>query len=106
MTLVEITNIAINKAKQSCCRYRISAIGLNKKGEIIGAAYNKPRFDRLHGGLHAEANLIRRHGKQISSIIICRVGNSGSLLPIKPCDKCKELAYKLNIKIVSISDVL
>lgn len=99
MTLL---NIAQSKAKQSSCRYKIAAIGINKKGEVIGSAINKPRFDRRFGGLHAEVNLIRQYQRKLKTIVICRVGNSGNLLPIDPCENCLELAEKLGIKIISI----
>lgn len=99
-----ITEFAIKRASKSMCRYRISAIGLNKKGEVIGSAFNKPRFDKLHGGLHAEVNLIRRYQSQLKTIIICRVNAKGKVLPIHPCVKCKELADKLKIEIKSISE--
>jgi tRNA(Arg) A34 adenosine deaminase TadA len=97
-----IMDMAIRKAKQSKCRYKISAIGLNYKGEVVGSAVNKPRFDRQHGGLHAETNLIRRYGSRLKTIIICRVGDAGDLLAIDPCKNCQKVADKMGIKIVSI----
>jgi cytidine deaminase len=96
---------AINKAKQSLCRYRISALGMNHKGEIIGSAINKPRFDHKGGGLHAESNLISKYGNKLKTIIICRVGLSGNILPIHPCINCYSLANKLGIKIKTISEI-
>ena len=53
-------------------------------------------------GLHAEMALMKKYGARIKTIIICRVGNSGNLLPIDPCSACAELAGKLGITIVSI----
>jgi cytidine deaminase len=99
MTLLDM---AMSKAKQSTCRYKIAAIGINKKGEVIGSSINKPRFDRLYGGLHAEVSLIRQYKRKLKTIVICRVGNSGRLLPIDPCIKCRKLAEKFDIKIASI----
>ena len=45
---------------------------------------------------------MKKYGARIKTIIICRVGNSGNLLPIDPCSACAELAGKLGITIVSI----
>ena len=61
MNSKEIKHIAITKAKQSFCRYKISAIGLDKHGTILGTSTNRPRIDRKFGGLHAEIVLIRRY---------------------------------------------
>ena len=97
-----IEEIAIKKAAQSNCRYRISAIGISKEGKIVGSSTNRQRFCKLHGGLHAERLLIAKYSKQLKTIIICRIGNSGNILPIKPCIKCQELANKFGIKIISI----
>ena len=99
-----IAEFAIKRASKSMCRYKIAAIGVNKKGEVIGSAFNKPRFDKLHGGLHAEVSLIRRYQKQLKTIIICRVNRNGKILPIHPCTSCRELADKLKIEIRSITE--
>ena len=101
MTLKHL-EILQQKACQSVCRYKISALGINKKGEVVGVSSNKPRFNRHHGGLHAEAELIRKYGSKIKTIIICRVNQNGGLLPIKPCVACDKLSKKMGIKIVSI----
>jgi len=96
-----IIDKAIRRASKSICRYKVSAIGLNKKGEIIGSSVNTIRFNRLNGGIHAEASLIGRYGSQLKTIIICRVNKTGGVLPIEPCDNCQKLANKFGIKIVS-----
>ena len=100
-TNISLINKAKNKASQSLCRYKVSAIGLNRKGDIVVTAINKPRFYSHHGGQHAEMEIIRKK-KGVTSIIICRVNKSGDLLPIHPCNKCKEMAERLNIKIHSL----
>lgn len=93
---------AINKAKQSMCRYKVSAIGLNRKGDVICSAMNKAFIASRGGGLHAEAILMRRYGRKIRTIVICRINNYGELLPIDPCDNCQKMADKLGITITSI----
>lgn len=95
---------AIRKAKKSSCRYKIAAIGLDKKNNLLGVSYNIVRFHRKGGGIHAEQNLIIRYGKRLKTIIICRIGQNNSLLPISACDKCKEMADKLGIRIVTIDE--
>jgi len=100
----EVINRAIKKANKSICKFKISAIGFNNKGEVIGSYTNKPRFSRYGGGIHAEAALIKRYGKKLKTILICRVNGNSGLLPISPCDNCQKLAKKFNIKIVSVED--
>lgn len=90
------------KAAKTTCRFKISAAALNHKDEVIGIVNNSHRFVKYGGGLHAERKLMDRYGKNIKTIIILRIGNSGNLLPIEPCKVCKEIADKLNIKIISI----
>jgi len=97
-----IIDKAIRRASKSICRYKVSAIGLNKKGEIIGSSVNTVRFNKLNGGIHAEASLIGRYGSQLKTIIICRVNKTGGILPIEPCDNCQKLANKFGIKIISV----
>ena len=94
----EIKSIVINKAKQSFCRYKISAIGFDNKGRMIGMSTNKPRINRKGGGFHAEINLIRRYKENLKSIFICRINSKGELLPISACKNCQEVMSKLNIR--------
>jgi cytidine deaminase len=99
-----IINRAIKKANQSVCKFKVSAIGFNNKGEMIGSITNAPRFSRYGGGLHAEALLIKRYGKKLKTILICRVNSNGKLLPIDPCLNCQKLAIKFGIKIMSVKE--
>lgn len=92
-------------ASRSKCRFRIAAVAFNKRGDLLGFACNQPRFIRKGGGIHAEEALMRDLCG-IKTIIICRVGASGNLLPIVPCDKCKKLAKKKGIRIYSILEML
>ena len=90
------------KATQSQCRYRVSAVALNKKGELIAFATNRPRFSKFRGSIHAEMALMARYGTEIHTIIITRVGRSGKVQPIHPCSKCDEVAKSLGIKIRTV----
>jgi hypothetical protein len=44
-------------------------------------------------------------GKNLKSILICRVNPNGKILPLHPCKKCKEIADDLGIKIFSAFEV-
>jgi deoxycytidylate deaminase len=94
--------IAIRKARSSKCTYRVSAIGLDKKGNILGVTRNGFRISRKGGGIHAEMALIARYGENIETILICRTNDRGDMLPIDPCVNCQKVAEKHGIKIVSL----
>lgn len=102
MTNVEITSLAVKKAKQSTCTYRVSALGINKKGEVVYTSFNKSRFMSKGGGIHAEMDVMLKGGPGVKTIIICRVGRSGDILPIEPCASCRRKAEELGIRIVSV----
>jgi cytidine deaminase len=104
-SLEYVKNLAITKAKQSCCRYKVSAIGLDRLGNVTGSACNQKRFPNKGGSLHAEMALLRKHGKRVKSIIICRVNKHGKLKNIKPCDKCQLVLDTLKIKVYSIEEI-
>lgn len=95
--------IAKEKAKQSSCSYRISALGFNKNGDCVAKTFNRHRFNRKGGSDHAEMQIMRQARKKgIVHILICRVGKSGNLLPIEPCDFCRTKAEELGITISSV----
>ena len=98
MKTTEIKSIAITKAKQSFCRYKISAIGLDKRGNVIGTATNRPRMAKQGGGIHAEIALIRRYKENLKSIFICRVNAKGELMPIDACKNCQKVMENLGIR--------
>jgi hypothetical protein len=99
----------VNKAEQTTTCYRISAIAFNKKGEILGSATNGFKMDgRPAGrgsGIHAERKLMSRYRSNIKTIVICRIGLGGDILPIDPCITCKKVADKMGIKIISIKEM-
>ena len=100
-----IIDLAIKKAKQSDCRYKVSAIGFNKNGDIIGSSSNKHLINRKGCSLHAEVNLIKKHARSLRTIIICRTNNRGDILPIQPCRTCSNLANKYGIIIKTIKTI-
>jgi len=97
---------AIQKAKRSTCRFKISCIGLNKQGQPIVYSNNSPRFKRAGGSVHAEMSMMKKYPKVVRTIVLIRVGGSGDLLPIDPCPACARKAKELGIKIVSVVELL
>jgi hypothetical protein len=102
---IHIATLAAKKARQSICRNKVAAIGLNWNGDVVSKKFNRPRFSRKGGGVHAEMEVMHEaKRKGVVAIIICRIsGENGSFLPIDPCPTCKEKAEELGIKIYSIS---
>lgn len=90
------------KAKQSISKYKVSAIGLSKKGNIVGKCFNKPSVKPGNIGCHAESRLILRYGRKIKTILIYRIGLAGTPKPIDPCPMCSELARRFNIDIITV----
>ena len=101
-----IVDKLISKAEQACSTYKISAMAFNRKGELLGSATNGFRTEHLTPargtGSHAERKLMARYGDNIKTIIICRIGKTGDLLPINPCAVCQKIADKMGIKIISV----
>jgi cytidine deaminase len=100
-----IIEIAKKKALKSNCRYRVSAVGISDDGRILKTTFNKQRFFKYGGGVHAEREIMKTCGGNLKSILICRVNAHGKLLPIHPCKTCKEIANDLNVKIYTALEV-
>jgi cytidine deaminase len=99
----EYLDAAMHKAKQSICRFKVAALGFNRDGDCVVKATNQPRFVRHGGGIHAEQRIFKvAKEKGVVAILICRVGNTGKLLPIDPCPACRKTAEDLNIRIVTV----
>lgn len=101
-----LMDMLLKKASQSISKYKISAIAFDNKGDILGTVTNTYncswKAPRKGTGRHAERRLISRYGKLIKTILICRVGLAGDILPIDACPTCQKVADKLGIKIVSV----
>ena len=96
-----------NKAKKSLCVYKISAMGIDHSGNMIGVSFNVKRFTKSGGGIHAEMNLMAQYGSNLKTIIICRSNNAGTeMLPIHPCERCSKKASELGIKIIPLLDII
>lgn len=93
------------KACKSSCRFKISAIAISHKGDVLGVSNNQHRFVKHGGGIHSEMRLMAQYGKNIKTIFILRVGLSGNILPIEPCEVCARKAEELGIKIMNIDNV-
>lgn len=100
------------KAANSPCTYRISAVAFDKKGEILGHVTNshsknwnvleKCGVGRAGTSEHAERRLLQRYRDLVKTIVICRIGRSGEIRPINPCKACLKVASKYGAKIVSV----
>lgn len=101
------------RAKATCspCTYKISGIAISKRGNILGIAtnthskwqvLNKVPIGRAGTAIHVERNLLAKFGNKVKTIIICRVGRSGDILPIDPCPACRRAADKYGVNIVSV----
>jgi len=97
-----ISHLLIRKAKKSVCCYKISALGINHKGEILACTFNKPRFNHKGGGIHAEMQLMKIFKTNLKKIFLIRLGSKGNILPIHPCKVCSNKARELNIEVVSL----
>lgn len=107
-----LQELLIEKAMNSPCTYKVSAIAFDAKGDILGHCTNshsknwnvieKDKVGRPGTAQHAERRLMRIYKERISTILICRVGNSGEIRPIDPCATCKKVADKYGIKIISV----
>jgi cytidine deaminase len=101
----QVLKMIQKKAMQSNSKFRIAAFGFNKKGECVLKSRNGFRFNRKGGGIHAEMKIMQEANKKgIKTILICRVGRSGELRPIEPCETCQKKANELDIKIISIGE--
>ena len=91
------------KASGSHCRFKVAAAIIGKNNKIIRISCNSPRLDKIGGGTHAEMDALRRvNPNGVHAIVICRVGLSGNLLPIKCCSACTKVLSKFGIKIITI----
>ena len=109
--VLEVVPRLIRAASASPSKYSVAAVAYTRKGNILGITRNTHRgcdsLKRRKGAsLHAEMRLMSKHGRAIDTIYILRVGGSQDILPICACDVCAKTAKKLNIKIVSLDDIV
>jgi len=100
------------KASHSPCTYKISAVGFDAKGDILGHVTNshsknwnvleKAKVGRAGTAVHAERRILRQYKDLVKTIVICRVGRSGNIRPIDPCPVCQKVASKYGAKIISL----
>lgn len=102
MSLKNLKKRLLKTASNSNCTYKIGAVAISKKGNILGYAINKKRFVRKGGGIHAECELFKKFKNKIDTIYIVRVNKTGNDLPIKACKNCKKIALRYNTKIINL----
>ena len=96
----EIINQARSKVKNNPCKFRVCAICYNRRGNLLGIAYNYPRLSKKGGGIHAEIAALQKWGIMIHSMTLLRFGKGGDLLPIHPCKNCQRVLDKMGIKVI------
>lgn len=104
--------LLLEKAAHSSCTYKISAVAFDAKGDVLGHATNShsrnwnvvSKYGRGRAGTaqHAERVLLGRYRDLVKTIIICRIGRTGKILPIDPCPVCVKVAAKYGAKIISV----
>lgn len=107
-----IEELLKEKASHSPCTYKVSAIALDSKGDILGHVTNlhsknwnvleKEKIGRAGTAVHAERRICQRYKDLVKTIIICRIGRSGNVRPIDPCPICQKVANKYGAKIISV----
>lgn len=97
---------AIKKALQSPCSFKVAAIALDRKGELLGITNNRHGMKSIKrgSGVHAEREALRKWKTRIATIILCRVNVSGELLPIHPCDTCRKILDRHGIRVMTLID--
>lgn len=96
------------KACKSVSKYKISAVAIDHKGDILGISSNSYSvfgidLSNKYMGQHAERVLMERYKSNIKTILLIRFGKSGIPRPIGPCKECQERADELGIKIISLT---
>ena len=97
--------LGIKKALKSTCQHKVACVIFNSKGDILGTSVNKHNGYGRGLSHHAEIEAIKKFGRSIKSILLCRVNKSGELLPIEPCKTCKKILDRYDIKVRTV-DVL
>jgi pyrimidine deaminase RibD-like protein len=96
---VDTIKLAYKKSSQTPCKFKVCAICYDKRGDLLGISYCRPRFGKKGGGIHAEMMALNNWGTDIRSITLVRFGGKGDLLPIHPCENCDKVLKKLRIKV-------
>ena len=99
----EHIKLAKRKASKSYCHQKVAALAFNAKGDLIMTTVNRPRFSKEGGGIHAEMRIMLKR-PTTRTILLIRVNNLGTILPLDPCPACASKARELGIKIISIRE--
>ena len=87
--------------------YKVVCAAFNHHGEMLGVTVNGYRRENLspgrYTGYHCEMKALHRWGNSIAEMVIMRLGNSGDILPIDCCPKCRAVLDKCGIKVLKIS---
>jgi deoxycytidylate deaminase len=105
-----IIDEAYNEAIKSPMNKKIGAI-LVYRNKIISRGHNYYNMQTVFNtnvflfSTHAEVDCISKckHSKKSKSVLyIIRVDNNGNIIPIKPCDNCKKIIDKYELKYICL----
>ena len=93
------------KSLSSIAKCHVVAVGVSKKGNVMGITMSTPTLTRHNPHGHAEWKLMTQYGRGLDTIYISRFSKAGNnSCKIEPCPMCKGLADRLQIKIISLTN--
>ena len=93
------------KANKSIAKVHVVACAVSRTGNVLGITMSRPVPNRHTPTGHAEWQLMTKYGRGIDTIYISRFSKAGlNQCPISPCKMCNNLASRLQIKIISLTN--
>ena len=102
MNIDNVIKEAVKQSRKTEYNFKLGAVIFNRH-RIISAGYNRVYYN---GSNCAETLAIRKAPPKLlrgTTILVCRVNNSGSFGMAKPCNRCMKLIIKSGIKKVIYS---
>lgn len=102
MISTETLHRAWKKTLKGTCRFRVAAIGLDRRGRVLGILTNLPPRGPENfnsgSGCHAEVRAISSL-RGVHALVVVRFGDRGVLRPIHPCANCQSYADRRQVKL-------
>ena len=93
------------KSLQSYAKVHVVACAISRSGNLLGISMSTPVKNRHDPTGHAEWKLMTKFGKGIDTIYIARFSKRGLREgSISPCKMCSNLASRLNVRIISLTN--
>lgn len=91
---------AMRKASSSSCRYKVAAVGFDKRGNLLGILTSVPHLHKAGGSIHAEVRAIQAlNGLKTITLVRVTGASNNALKPIHPCPNCQDYAKRHNVTI-------